>query len=126
MELISNNGFWHGYGLAFMKSGGALAAKIIDIDRQQPCGDDTANWGQHDICVTVWRLAATAHAVDAYAALDTCSVAATATLPAPSVASASTASAGDAASRSAMSLYRTVSQISCKPQMTVPSPLGRG
>ena len=30
MELISNNG----YGLAFMKSGGALAAKIIDIDRQ--------------------------------------------------------------------------------------------
>ena len=32
VELISNNG----YGLAFIKSGGALAAKIIDIDRQQP------------------------------------------------------------------------------------------
>ena len=29
VELISNNG----YGLYFMKSGGALAAKIIDIDR---------------------------------------------------------------------------------------------
>ena len=31
MELISNNG----YGLYFMKLGGALAAKIIDSDRQQ-------------------------------------------------------------------------------------------
>ena len=31
MELISNNG----YGLYFMKSGGALVAKIIDIDHQQ-------------------------------------------------------------------------------------------
>ena len=30
VELISNNG----YGLAFMKSGRALAVKIIDIDRQ--------------------------------------------------------------------------------------------
>ena len=34
VELISNND----YGLSFMKSGGALAAKIIDIERQQPQG----------------------------------------------------------------------------------------
>ena len=34
VELISNNG----YGLYFMKSSGALAAKIIDIDRQQGAG----------------------------------------------------------------------------------------
>ena len=33
MELISNNG----YGLCFMKLGGALTAKIIDIDRQKRC-----------------------------------------------------------------------------------------
>ena len=32
MQLISNNG----NGLYFMKSGRALAAKIIDIDRQHP------------------------------------------------------------------------------------------
>ena len=36
VELISNNG----YDLYFMKLGGALVAKITDIDRQQcPRGD---------------------------------------------------------------------------------------
>ena len=37
VELISNNG----YGLYFMKSGRALAVKIIDIDRQQWVPKDT-------------------------------------------------------------------------------------